>query len=110
MNGLIHSIGESYLLRGEAEMRGNDSLHRLALGVTREIAGRDAGKDFTDLGRASKRVLVEVQAQGIAAAEGRAILLHRLHAGARNRVVRSSGIRHGTSFSAGVCEWTRRDR
>ena len=83
VNGFIHAIGESDLRRGEAKMRGDDGLHRLALGIARERAGGDAAQHLAHLGRAGQRVLVEVEAQRIAAAERRVILLHGPHAGAR---------------------------
>ena len=82
VNGFVDAVGERDLLGGEAEMRGDDGFDWFALGIARECAGGDAAQDFAHFGRAGKRVLVEVEAQGIAAAERRMILLHRLHAGA----------------------------
>ena len=95
-------------------MRGDDGFDRLALGIAREIAGGDAAKHFAHLGRTGERVLVEVQAQRVAAAERRVILLHRLHADAARAVGSDQCVAAasviGASFFAGVCEWLRRGR
>jgi hypothetical protein len=66
-------------------MRGDDGLDRLTLGIAREMAGGDLPEGFADFGRAGERVLVEVEAQGVAAAERRVILLHGLDAGTWRR-------------------------
>ena len=68
-------------------MRGDDGLDRLALGIASEAAGGDCAEHFAHFGRAGERVLVEVEAQRVAAAERRVILLHGLHAGARRWVL-----------------------
>ena len=106
------------LVRATCSRRGRDmrqrSLHRLALGIARESAGGDAAQHFTHLGRTGKRVLVEVEAQRIAAAERRVILLHRLHARARGLRM----MQRCVSFTAHAmlllfaseCEWLRRGR
>jgi hypothetical protein len=63
-------------------MRGYDGFDRLALGIAGESAGGDLCEGFADFGRAGEGVLVEVETEGVAAAEGRVILLHGLDAGA----------------------------
>ena len=66
-------------------MRGDDGFDGFALGIAGEVACGDAAQHFAHLGRAGKRVLVEVEAEGVAAAERRVILLHRPDARARTR-------------------------
>ena len=41
VNGFVHAIGQRNLFGGEAEMRGDDGLDRLAFGIAREMAGGD---------------------------------------------------------------------
>ena len=50
MNGFVYAIGKRELLGGETEMRGDDSLDRLALGVAGEIAGGDVASASRTLG------------------------------------------------------------
>jgi hypothetical protein len=83
VNGFVHSIGESHLLGRQSKVRGNNGFDGLALRIARESAGGDAAEHFAHARRASQGVLVEVQAQQVAAAKGRVILLHGLHAQAR---------------------------
>ena len=110
MDRFIDAVGERNLRGREAEMRGDDGLDRLALGIARETARGDAAEHLAHFGRAGDGVLVEVQAQRVAVAERRVILLHGLYAKARRGDQCCCGFRHGASSLSCVCESLRRGR
>ncbi len=110
VDGFIHAVGERDLDGREAEVSGNDGFDGFALGIAGEGAGRDFAEDFSHARRAGQGVLVEVEAEGVAAAKGRMVLHHGLHpcAGCGNRL--SFGLSHGTSFAQSACGSLRRGR
>ena len=67
------------MIRLKAEVRGSDALDALALGIFRQALGRHLAQPLEHPGRGRKCVLVEVQAQGIAACQRRVILRHGQH-------------------------------
>ena len=69
----------------QAEVRGGDALDGLALGILRQSLGGDLAQTLDHPGRGGECVLVEVEAQGIAAGERRVILRHGEHGAARLR-------------------------
>ena len=98
VNGFVDAVGERDLRGQKAEMSGNDGLDRLTLRIAREAAGGDFAQHLTHLGRAGQRVLVEVQAERVAAAERRVIFLHALHAQARRGADCFCSFSHGASL------------
>ena len=110
VNCFVHAVGEGHLRSGEAEMRGDDGFNGLTLGIAREAARGDVAEHCAHLGRTGQRVLVEVETECVAAAERRVIFLHRLYAGAGQRIMRFDCFSHGISFSAAACGWLRRGR
>ena len=113
VNGFVDAVGEGHLRGCEAEMRGDDGLDGFALGIARECAGGDAAEDFAHRGRTGERVLVEVEAQAVAAPReagdtpswrGRARA-----ARVESRACGFSRIRAGPPVQVG-CEWLRRGR
>ncbi len=78
VDGLADAVGEHDLLGREAEVRGDDALGGLALGV---VDGEAFGSEFLQRRKDSRTggegVLVEVEAQGVAAGEGWVVLGHR---------------------------------
>jgi hypothetical protein len=83
MDRFVNTIGEGYLRRREAKVPGNHCLDGLALGITGEVARRDAAENVTHGGRTRQCVLVEVQAETVTTSQRRMILLHAANARAR---------------------------
>src|SRR5690242_15230594 len=83
MNSFVDAVGEQHLRCGEAEVFGDESLQGRALRIFRQLLAGDALQHLGDFGRWSFSVLVEVEAQAIASAEWRMILLHLANGFAR---------------------------
>src|SRR5580658_3187778 len=78
----------------EPQMIGDGALDRLTLGITGEIAAGNAAQGFEDTRRAGEGVLVEVEAEAAAVAEGRVVLLHAANGGGGLRALKFD-VSHG---------------
>ena len=85
VDGFIYAVGQQHLVRLQAEVRGSDALDGLALGIPGEALGGDLAQALEHAGRRGECIFVEVEAQGIAAGQRRAILRHGEHGATRLR-------------------------
>ena len=75
VDGFVHAIGEQHLPGGDSEMLGDGALAGLALRIFVQRLGGDGVQGLEDARRAAIHVFVEVEAQSVAAAQRRVILL-----------------------------------
>src|SRR5579859_1136661 len=79
MNGFIHTVGQQEFGSGDGEKIRDFGFHGLALGIFGELFQIEAPEAIQNAGRASDRVLVEVQAQALASRERRVICGKGVH-------------------------------
>src|ERR1700744_3929846 len=99
MNRLVNAVGKDYLAGRDAEMLGNNALNGFAFGINRQTFRRKLLQFREDARTRCERVLIEVEAQRMAARERRMILRHREHASARLRHRRGALVEFVRNYS-----------
>ena len=79
MDGLVDAVGQQHLFGLKPEVRGDDMLHGLALGILGKPAGGNGMHYFEHPGRRLEGVLVEVQAQRVPRRQRRMVFRHLLY-------------------------------
>src|SRR5664279_5017898 len=89
-------------------MRSSDRLHRLALGITRQVICRDLADARQYARRAPLGIFVEVEAQSLPPRQWRMILVHLQHGFARAKHLDTSlaPTRHGRAGPRSQPVWS----